>query len=206
MRILNASALVMFVLSGSVYAQGWAEFFDRAEYFSINFPGTPEVNDINYDSEYGVTLPARTYTLQNGDIHYQVTVVNYNEAERIYQELPDRTDEGNNKALWLYDQRASVAYAARNIRQRGGEITFDAWHHIDMVEGHQLQVTNSDKSRTYAGMYLHEGRLYIVEATVPEGGLPQGLFQQSLTFLDEEGARIRYQLYPDGSHERVPLP
>ena len=75
-----------------------------------------------------------------------------------------------------------------------------------MVEGHQLQITNQDNSRTYAGMYLHAGRLYIVEATVPQGGLPQGLFQQSLTFLDEEGARIRYQLYPDGSSERVPLP
>lgn len=206
MRIISALALVIFLVSGTAYAQGWAEFVDREEYFSINFPGTPEINDISYDSEYGVTLPARTYTMQKGEIHYSVTVVNYNEAARIYEELPDRTDEGNNKALWLYDQRASVAYAARSIRLRGGDVTFDAWHHIDMVEGHQLQITNDDKSRTYAGMYLHVGRLYIVEATVPEGGLPQGLFQQSLTFLDEDGIRIRYQLYPDGSHERVPLP
>ena len=50
--------------------------------------------------------------MKKGEISYTVTVVNYNEAVKIYQELPDRTDEGNNKALWLYDQRASVAYAA----------------------------------------------------------------------------------------------
>jgi hypothetical protein len=206
MRILTTLIGSIIFFSGTVFAQDWAEFVDRAEYFSINFPGKPEVSEIDYVSEYGVTLSAKVYTLKKGEIVYTVTVVNYNEAARIYQELPDRTDEGNNKALWLYDQRASVAYAARNIRLRGGEVTYDAWHHIDMVEGHQLQITNPDNSRTYAGMYLHAGRLYIVEATVPQGGLPQGLFQQSLTFLDEEGARIRYQLYPDGSSERVPLP
>jgi len=206
MRILTTLIGSIIFFSGTVFAQDWAEFVDRAEYFSINFPGKPEVTEIDYASEYGVTLPAKVYTVKKGEILYTVTVVNYNEAARIYQELPDRTDEGNNKALWLYDQRASVAYAARNIRLRGGEVTYDAWHHIDMVEGHQLQITNPDNSRTYAGMYLHAGRLYIVEATVPQGGLPQGLFQQSLTFLDEEGARIRYQLYPDGSSKRVPLP
>ncbi len=206
MRILSALIVLMLFLSGTASAQQWREFIDRAEYFGINFPGEPEVRDIDYASEYGVTLPAKVYTVRKGDILYTVTVGNYNEGEKIYQELPDRTDEGNNKALWLYDQRASVAYAARNIRLRGGKITYDAWHHIDMVEGHQLQVTNPDNSRTYAGMYLHAGRLYIVEATVPEGGLPQGLFQQSLSFRDEDGARIRYQLSPNGATKRVPLP
>jgi hypothetical protein len=132
-----------------------------------------------------------------------VTVVDFTEAQRIYQELPDRTDEANNASLWLYDQRASVAFAARNFRLRGGDVTYDAWHHIDLVEGHQLQITNTDRSRTYASMYFHQGRLYILEATVPPGSLPQGLFQQSLSFLDEDGNRIRYQLFADGSRTRV---
>jgi hypothetical protein len=82
-------------------------------------------------------------------------------------------------------------------------VTYDAWHHIDLVEGHQLQITNTDRSRTYASMYFHQGRLYILEATVPPGSLPQGLFQQSLSFLDEDGNRIRYQLFADGSRTRV---
>jgi hypothetical protein len=195
----------MMMVSFGVSAQ-WAEFVDRDEYFSINFPGTPEVNSIDYPGEYGATLPAKTYTMENKGVRYQVTVVDYNQAARMYEELPDRTDEGNNKALSLYDTRASVSYAAHNIRKRGGEVTFDAWHHIDMVEGHQLQITNDDGSRVYAGMYLHDGRLYVVEAVVPKGGLPQGLFQQSLTFLDGDGIRIRYQLHADGTYERVPLP
>ncbi|MBT5032352.1 MAG: hypothetical protein HOM55_08675 [Proteobacteria bacterium] len=206
MKILNIIIGSVFLLSVTASAQEWREFVDQEQYFAINFPGPPEVLEIDYPSEYGVVLPAKTYTYKNDEADYSLTVVDYNEGERLYKELPDRTDEGNNSALYLYDQRAATAFAAHNIRKRGGEITFDAWNHIDMVEGHQLQITHSDGSRTYAGIYLHEGRLYIVEAIVPKGGLPQGLFQQSLSFLDDESLRIRYQLHADGTKVRVPRP
>jgi hypothetical protein len=131
------------------------------------------------------------------------TVRNFEYASEYGATLPDRTDEGNNAVLWLYDQRGSVAYAARIFRLRGGEATYDAWHPVDLVEVHQLQMTNADQSRTYASMYLHDGRLYVLEATVPPGSLPQGLIQQSLSFLDAEGKRIRYRLSPDGSRTRL---
>ena len=203
MRTSSLPLTFAVLFSGFATAQEWRTFTDQSEFFSVNFPGEPEVTEISYPSEYGVTLPAKVYAVRNGDSLHSVTVVDYNQAQRIYEELPDRTDEGNNAALWLYDQRASVAYAARAFRLRGGEVTYDAWHHIDLVEGHQLQITNSDDSRTYAGMYLHDGRFYVVEATVPPGSLPQGLFQQSLTFLDEGGNRIRYRLEPNGATTRV---
>jgi hypothetical protein len=195
--------LAVTLLVQPVSAQTWRTYVARDQFFSVNFPGEPSVTDTTYASEYGATLPARIYEVRNGESLHSVTVVDYTDAQRIYEELPDRTDEANNASLWLYDQRASVAYAARNFRLRGGEVTYDAWHHIDLVEGHQLQITNADQSRTYAAMYFHNGRLYILEATVPPGSLPQGLFQQSLTFLDEDGNRIRYRLYPDGSRERI---
>lgn len=192
---------MLFVATAS--AQSWRMFTGHDQFFSVNFPSEPTVRDFQYASEYGATLPGKIYEVRNGDSLHSVTVVNFTDAQRIYQELPDRTDEGNNAALFLYDQRGSIAYAARNFRLRGGEVTYDAWHHIDLVEGHQLQMTNPDQSRTYAAMYLHDGRLYVLEATVPRGSLPQGLFQQSLSFLDEDGNRIRYRLSPDGSRTRV---
>ena len=43
---------------------------------------------------------------------------------------------------------------------------------------------------------------WVLEAKAPDGALPQGLFQQSLNFLDENGNRVRYLLKPDGSQER----
>ncbi|NNC65598.1 MAG: hypothetical protein HKN84_12490 [Gammaproteobacteria bacterium] len=204
MRIAIVLMSALFAMTSS--AQGWRMYVDRDEFFSVNFPAEPTVREFQYASEYGATLPGKVYEVRNGDSLHSVTIVNFTDAQRIYQELPDRTDEGNNAALFLYDQRGSVTYAARGFRQRGGEVTYDAWHHIDLVEGHQLQITNPDQSRTYASMYLHNGRLYVLEATVPPGSLPQGLFQQSLSFLDEDGNRIRYRLSPDGSRTRVPRP
>ena len=197
MRILTL-LLFSVLLPVCVQAQ-WRQFTDLEEYFSVNFPGEPEVRVIDYHSEYGATLPAKVYSVTEGGSLHSVTVVDFTDAQSAYAELADRSDEANNASLWLYDQRASTAYAARNFRLRGGDVTFDAWHHIDLVEGHQMQITNPDNSRTYASIYLHNSRLYILEATVPEGSLPQGLFQASLNFLDETGTKIRYQLFPDGS-------
>ena len=197
MRILSL-LLCSALLPVGVQAQ-WRQFVDQEEYFSVNFPGEPEIRVVDYDSEYGATLPAKVYSVTDGGSVHSVTVVDFTDAQSAYLELADRSDEANNASLWLYDQRASVAYAARNFRLRGGDVTFDAWHHIDLVEGHQMQITNQDNSRTYASIYLHNSRLYILEATVPEGSIPQGLFQASLSFLDETGTKIRYQLFPDGS-------
>ncbi len=204
MRAITILPTAFIVLSSvPVCAETWTTYVDQSLFFSVNFPAEPEVREISYPSEYGATFPAHVYTVQNGPNFYSVTVVDFTDAQRVYLELPDKTDEASSAGLWLYDQRASVAYAARNFRLRGGEVTYDAWHHIDLVEGHQLQITNADQSRTYAGIYLHDSRLYILEATVPADALPQGLFQQSLSFLDEEGNRIRYELRPDGSRTRL---
>ena len=82
---------------------------------------------------------------------------------------------------------------------RGGQVTYDAYHYIDRVEGHQLQITNTDQSRSYAAIYLHESRLYIVEATVAPDLPPPGMFQQSLEFIDEVGERIRYRDFSDAT-------
>ena len=146
-------------------------------------------------------MPAKIYSLQADGVSYRITVVSYGTDEKSYVQVDDHTDDD---FPWLYDFRGSIAYAAHNIRKRGGEVTFDAWHHIEMVEGHQLQITHEDYSRTYASIYLYEdeGRLYILEAIAPAGSLAQGLFQQSLSFLDEKGKRVRYQLNPDGSQEK----
>ncbi|MGI9272269.1 MAG: hypothetical protein ACR2QT_10870 [Woeseiaceae bacterium] len=182
-------------------AQDWRRFVDHDEFFAVNVPGEPEVSEFLYASEWGGNLPAKLYRLQAMGVDYRVTVVNYGTNEKAYVRVDDHTDDD---FPWLYDFRGSIAYAAHNIRKRGGKVTFDAWHHIEMVEGHQLHITHEDGSRIYASMYLYEdtGRLYILEANAPAGALPQGLFQQSLNFLDEDGNRVRYLLKPDGSQVR----
>jgi len=200
MSSLKKSAVVLlFLMSVPAFAQSWFEYSSETDRFSVNFPSEPDIREFSYSSEFNAIFPGRIYNAAFGDSRYSVTVVDFTESERIHAEM-DKTEAASGQNAWINDQRASVAKAAREFRQRGGEITYDAWGHIDLVEGHQLQITNPDDSRTFVGIYLHgnASRLHILEATVPPRSAPPGQFQQSLRFLDEEGDRIRYRLSPNG--------
>jgi hypothetical protein len=189
------------IFSSTATAQVWTEFTSHEDRFTITFPGEPSVREISWDSEYSAVFPGRVYSVDSNGRHYSVTVIDYSNAEQIHLARMNSTeaDSAQGYQYWRIDKLASVAYAATQIRQRGGEVTFDAWHHVDRVAGHQLQITNPDESRTFAGIYLHEDHLFIVEATVPRGTPPPGMFQQGLGFIDENGRRIRYSYAEDDS-------
>jgi hypothetical protein len=197
MRFLKIFVATAFVLgAGPALAQNWAKFSSELDSFEIFVPGGEfEIEDTNFDSEYGAVMPARTYTHREDGSSYTVTVVDYTDAREIHASR-DRT-EADYELYWEVDVRASIAYAAWKIRERGGDVTFDAYHYIDRVEGHQLQITNDDSSRTYAAIYLHDSRLYIAEASVPTNSITRGFFQQSMQWIDADGGRIRYQNYSD---------
>jgi hypothetical protein len=97
---------------------------------------------------------------------------------------------------WQIDILGSIQYAATQYRRKPGvQVTFDAFHYINLVTGHELQLTNPDQSRSYVGIYLHENRLYIFDATVVKGMPPPLIFQQSPEFVDANGNAIRYRTY-----------
>jgi hypothetical protein len=195
-----AFLLALISLSTGVLAQEWTEYVSREDGFVTLFPGQPDVSEISWDSEYGAVFPGRIHSLDIGGRHYSVTVVDYSDAKAIHAARTNSTeaDAPAGYEYWRIDKLASVDYAATQFRRRGGEITYDAWHHIDRVPGHQLQITNPDGSRTFAGIYLHQDQLFIVEATVPRGSPPQGMFQQALHFIDEDGRTIRYRWDENG--------
>lgn len=202
MRLIRLSSAVIIIgFSGPSAAQGWFGYSNEIDRFTVNFPAEPVIEEISYPSEYGAVFPGRVYTARNGDNVYSVTVIDYRDSEAIHLARTNSTeaDSPENYQYWIIDVMASVAYAAYNYRHRGGEVTYDAWAHIDRVPGHQLQITNADKSRTYAGIYLHGRHLYIIDATVPPSAPPQGHFQQSLGFTDDDGNRIRYD-YDENWH------
>lgn len=193
-RLVTAVFLLFLALPAA--AQEWATFESIQDGFSVNFPGKPAVQEIKWPSEYGAVFPGRVYSVQNGPNRFSVTVVDYRDAEKIHAALAKTDAETLQQGVyWQVDIQASIQYAATTkFRQReGAKVTYDAWHYIDLVEGHQLQLTNADQSRTFAGIYLHDNRLYILEATVPPRAPQPGLFQQSLSFLDDKGQRVRYR-------------
>lgn len=181
MRFLSVASAIfgmLFVIPAA--AQGWIEFVDREEFFGINLPHEPAIESITYVSEFGAQYPGKVYTASDGQVDYKVTVVDY----ALSSEL-----EGS-RGVW--DFAGSVAYAAWDIRKRGGEITHDGWTEADRIPGHQLQITNDDGSRTYAQIHSFAMRLYIFEAHAAPGATPPIQYQQSVVFLDENGDIVRY--------------
>ena len=193
MRLRVVLAAVVLLGAERSFAQDWSTYTNRIDRFEVNFPGQPKVDAITWPSEYGAVFPGRVYSLEQNASRYSVTVIDYTDAERIHAARTNHTEADSLPIYWQVDVQASIAYAATKFRQRPGvKVTYDAFHYIDLVSGHQLQITNPDQSRTFAGIYLHESRLYILEATVPARAPQPGLFQQSLSFLDAAGKKVRY--------------
>ena len=186
-------AVLLLCWSPAALAQDWTEFSNQVDRFSVNVAGQPQVQEITWKSEYGMTLPGRVYSFARGPERYSITVIDYTEAEKRYMAL-EHPPSFQQAAYWQIDILASIQFAATKLfRQRpGAKVSYDAWHYIDLVEGHQLHLTNADGTRTIAGIYLHDNRLYILEATVPAKAPEPALFVQSLGFLDAQGNRVRY--------------
>jgi hypothetical protein len=185
-------AALILLTASPAFAQDWITYVSREDFYSVNFPGQPKVETMTWPSEYGAVFPGRVHTYVDGPSRYSVTVIDYTNAEKIHAALT-KPESFRDSIYWQIDIQASIQYAATKYRQREGvKVTYDAWHYIDLVEGHQLQITNPDQSRTFVAIYLHENRLYVLDATVPRGAAQPGLFQQSLSFLDEAGNRVRH--------------
>ena len=194
---LIAATLVLFI-SGPSFAQEWVEYASPADYFSINFPADPKVENITYTTEFGMNLPGRVYTSPEGPNHYSVTAIDYTGAAKMHAErskeclasgkYPDIcSDHGR------LDLRGAIDFATWSYLKKDAKVTFFAYYNSDLVEGRQLQLTNKDGSRTFVAIHMHENRLYIIDGTVPKGAPQPALFQQSMGFIDKEGKRIRYQ-------------
>jgi hypothetical protein len=205
MRVIVAVALSLLITRTS-FAQDWVPYISRIDFFAVNFPGEPKVQDTTYRTEYNLTLPTRVYSAGNGPNRYSLTVVDYSNAEKMHA---DRTrtcqaelgnvDACNAQFQSRTEMRGAIVYATWAFFQRDARVTLFTYTYADLVEGHQLQLTNKDGSRTFVAIHMHENRLYILEGTVPDGAPPPGLFQQSLQFLDKDGNKIRYQsIYSNG--------
>jgi hypothetical protein len=220
MRSMLVSAALLLLSGTPAFAQveEWTDFVSRDDGFRVNFPGAPKVTTTTFLSEYGADLPARVYSVERGQERYSMTVVDYGPVEKILTEkskkCPAFADErctgigaGATVGLgyWRTDIRGALVWASWQFMQRDARVTHYMWNFIDLIEGHQLQLTNNrDKSRTFVAIYMHENRLYILEGTVPDGDPEPGLFQQSLGFVDKNGNTVRYQDYYDNDYPPPP--
>ena len=126
------------------------EFKSIEDRFSIPFPGKPTVQTITWPSEYGAVFPGRVYTVQQGASRYSVTVIDYTDAVAIHAKIA-KPESFQQDIYAQIDVQASIQYAASKLYRikPGAKVTYDAWHYINLIEGHQLQLTNADGTKTY---------------------------------------------------------
>src|SRR5499427_7539234 len=163
MRRILVSIGLMLVTSASLFAQEWIEFASREDRFTCNFPSQPKITQTTYRSLHEADLPARTYGATQGQSRYSVTVVDYTQAQRILTEKAKSCPAGAEPCLgspgdeghWKADIRGAIDYATWQYLQRDAKLTLFVWNVVDLVEGRLLQLTNPDKSRTFAGIYMH---------------------------------------------------
>ena len=106
------------------------------------------VRETTYQPQNGSPLRARVHAVQDGARRYSVTVVHY-------------TGAGN--------MRGAIAWEAWSFRKRGGRGDLRRVRPGRPHRGHQLHITNPDKSLTFAAIHFHARQLYVLEATVPPG-------------------------------------
>jgi hypothetical protein len=129
-------------------------------------------------------------------------VVDYNPIQRLLSERSMSCPAGAETCqgihdwglgYWKNDVRGAVIYAGSKFLQRDVKVVNVMANFADLVSGQELQLTdNKDQSKIFASVYMHDNRLVVLEARVPRNYPPPTIFQQSLSWLDENGARIRY--------------
>jgi len=205
-------AALMLSLAQPAFAQDWARFVSPEDGFSANYPGKPKAETTTYLTQYRQTLPAKVYSAADALGRYTTTVVDYRGIEKMHNDRAAKCQaaKGANQQdgdTCQNDFRVDVAgatdHAVWNYMKRDGvKITSYMFYFVELVSGRLLQMTNADKTRTFAAIHQHAGRLYIHEATVPSGMPEPILFMQSLGWADEKGLAIRYRgIYTEGYGE-----
>src|SRR4051794_37365974 len=72
-------------MPGAAWAQDEiTDYISKLDYFSINFPGQPKIEETTFPDEYRIALPARIYTATQGRNLYKVTVVDYRDVPKLH--------------------------------------------------------------------------------------------------------------------------
>lgn len=195
-RLVAAACVLLTAQASFAQQKEWIEYKNLDDHFALNTPGQPTVEKTTWVSEYDSKFPETIYRWTEGPNRYSVSVVDYSDSEAIYT-ANHHTDDFSAPAYWQIDILGSIQWAASQLYRLkpGVKVTFDNFHYINLVTGQQLTVINPDMTRSYVAIYLHENRLYILDATVARNAPAPIAFQQSLEFLDNEGKSVRYRTY-----------
>jgi hypothetical protein len=164
--------LIAFILAafvaGPAAAQSWSEYSYPDYAFTVAFPAEPRIETTIYQTADGRSVPARVYSVTNGNGVFKMTVADLSRA--------------------ALEESAVIDHAIKTLSQ-GGEVKLDIPHRISRVFGRQLSILAADGSRSSVAVFYHKQRLYQIEGKTPPTGNTTAdaiRFQQSLVFTDSD--------------------
>jgi len=169
-------AVLALFFANAACAQEWDEYVNRENFFTVNFPGEPTMQEVPYMTAKGTKLTARVFTAKADPKSilagtYSMTVVDYASAPM--------------------ELGTAIAEAAKVARDRGTP-KYDEPGNVDRIKTQRMTVETADKRRILSEILVHGTRLYIVQADTAMNIPPPAQFQASVQILDENGTRIRY--------------
>ena len=147
------------------------DYVNKEDMFSVSVPCKFTKTDIVWATEYDSKVPGHVYSCKDGNTEYEMSVINYTDIEKI-RAAQDHTDAAQGGQYAKIDLYASIDYASTKMRNEAAKVTYDAFHYMNLIPGHELQYLLPDGRKVYGAAYLHEYRLYIMKATVPAKGIP----------------------------------
>src|SRR5690348_13753525 len=85
MRLIPPIVVALIVTTPAA-AQDWKTVAVIEDGFRANYPASPSVEKISYESEFHFDLPGRVYRAADDFGRYSTTVVDYRDVERLHKE------------------------------------------------------------------------------------------------------------------------
>jgi hypothetical protein len=140
--------LAAFVVSGPAPAQSWEEYSYPKYAFAVTFPAKPQVEETTYQVTDNHLVPARVYSVRQGDVIFKTTVAELG---------------GTN-----LEESAIIDHAIKTLSQ-GAMVRLNIPARIYQVYGRQLTVEGADSSRSMVQLFDYKDRLYQIEAKALPG-------------------------------------
>jgi hypothetical protein len=146
-------------------------YINKEARFAMLFPGAPAVSDTTYTTSTGQRLPAKLYSVAQGNNQYNVTVVDFPAGPAV--------------------DPAVVQHAVDNIIRKGMLVYQSQAEYEPGVGSRQMIVSLADGRQIQASVYMWDRRLFITEGTGMPGSPPLLRFAQSIVLFQANGEEVQ---------------
>jgi hypothetical protein len=160
---LTVLILAGLLCSGPAAAQNWQEYSNPDQFFTITFPGDPQIETTMFPVADDRSVEAHVYSVSQDGAVFKVTVA-------------DLADTG-------LEEGAVIDHAIKTLSE-GSEVKVNIPHRVNRVFGRQLSIAGPDRIRSMIAVFYYQSRLYQIEgkSVSTENDAAAIRFVQSLVF------------------------